>query len=130
VKAGGPLAVEIAFERGPDTTVPSYGPGDSREAFRTCLPHHLVTRANGCYARPASTIRATGPAASSKRMKLVWIGTGANEPERMMQGMKVFREGITREGIEQVCCKSQGTGHEWLTWRRALRRFACLPFRS
>jgi enterochelin esterase family protein len=65
----------------------------------------------------------------NKRMKLMWIGTGTMEPERMMQGMKGFREAITKAGIKHVFYESQGTAHEWLTWRRDLHEFAPQLFR-
>jgi enterochelin esterase family protein len=63
-------------------------------------------------------------AAFNKRMKLVWFGTGTEEPERMRQGMQGFREAITKAGIKFVYYESPGTAHEWLTWRRDLNEFA------
>jgi len=69
-------------------------------------------------------------AAFNKRMKLVWIGTGSMEPERMMQGMKNFREAIAAAGIRFKFYESPGTSHEWLTWRRDLHEFAPLLFKD
>jgi enterochelin esterase-like enzyme len=68
-------------------------------------------------------------AAFNKRMKLVWFGTGTEEPERMRQGMQGFREAITKAGIKFVYYESPGTSHEWLTWRRDLNEFAPRLFR-
>lgn len=65
----------------------------------------------------------------NKRMKLVWFGTGTEEPERMRQGMQSFREAITKAGIKFVYYESPGTAHEWLTWRRDLHEFAPRLFR-
>jgi enterochelin esterase-like enzyme len=62
--------------------------------------------------------------AFNKRMKLVWIGTGTAEPAAMYKGMQGFREAITRAGIQHVYRESEGTSHEWLTWRRDLNDFA------
>lgn len=55
---------------------------------------------------------------------------GTVEPERMMQGMKAFREAITKAGIQHVYYEAPGTAHEWLTWRRDLHEFAPLLFRN
>ncbi len=63
-------------------------------------------------------------AAFNKRMKVVWIGTGSAEPTSMYKGMQGFREAITKAGIQHTYIESQGTSHEWLTWRRALHNFA------
>jgi enterochelin esterase-like enzyme len=68
--------------------------------------------------------------AFNKRMKLVWIGTGTAELDWMMRGMKAFREAITKAGIRHVYFESQGTAHEWQTWRRALNDFAPRLFRE
>jgi enterochelin esterase family protein len=63
-------------------------------------------------------------AAFNKRMKLVWFGTGTEEPERMRQGMQGFKDAVTKAGIKFVYYESPGTAHEWLTWRRDLNEFA------
>jgi enterochelin esterase-like enzyme len=67
--------------------------------------------------------------AFNKRMKLVWIGTGTAELDWMMRAMKAFREAITKAGIRHVYFESQGTAHEWQTWRRCLHEFASRLFR-
>jgi enterochelin esterase-like enzyme len=68
-------------------------------------------------------VLADGPA-FNKRMKLVWIGTGTAEPASMYKGMQGFRGAITKAGIQHVYFESEGTSHEWLTWRRDLFDFA------
>ena len=68
-------------------------------------------------------------AAFNKRMKLVWFGTGTEEPESMRKGMRGFHEAIAKAGIKFVYYESPGTSHEWLTWRRDLNDFAPRLFR-
>ena len=68
-------------------------------------------------------------AAFNKRVKLVWIGIGTKEPERMYQSVNSFHKALTEAGIEHVYYESPGTSHEWLTWRRSLHDFAPRLFR-
>ena len=68
-------------------------------------------------------------ASFNKRMKLLWIGAGTDEPEPMYKGMQVFRGILDKAGIKYVYVESKGTAHEWLTWRRALNDFAPRLFR-
>jgi enterochelin esterase-like enzyme len=68
-------------------------------------------------------------AAFNKRVKLVWIGIGTKEPERMYASVHNFHEALSKAGIEHVYYESPGTSHEWLTWRRSLREFAPRLFR-
>jgi enterochelin esterase family protein len=67
-------------------------------------------------------------AAFNKKVKLVWIGVGTAEPERMATAIKAFHEGLDRAGIKTVYYESPGTAHEWQTWRRDLKEFAPLLF--
>ncbi len=68
-------------------------------------------------------------AAFNKRVKLVWIGIGTKEPERMYQSVHSFHEALTQAGIQHVYYESPNTSHEWLTWRRSLYDFAPRLFR-
>ncbi|MFB3776678.1 MAG: alpha/beta hydrolase-fold protein [Bryobacteraceae bacterium] len=68
-------------------------------------------------------------ASFNKRLKLLWLGTGTDEPEPMYKGMQVFRGILDQSGIKYVYVESKGTAHEWLTWRRALNDFAPRLFR-
>jgi enterochelin esterase family protein len=61
-------------------------------------------------------------------VKLVWIGVGTAEPERMATSIKAFHEGLDKAGIKTVYYESPGTAHEWQTWRRDLKEFAPLLF--
>jgi enterochelin esterase-like enzyme len=68
------------------------------------------------------------PEAFNRRMKLIWLGIGTTEPERMYASVKNYHEALEKAGIRHVYYESQGTSHEWLTWRRCLRKFAPLLF--
>jgi enterochelin esterase-like enzyme len=64
--------------------------------------------------------------AFNKKMKLLFISTGTEEG----QGAKQTYETLKNQGIKNlVYHESQGTAHEWLTWRRALNDFAPRLFR-
>jgi enterochelin esterase family protein len=58
-------------------------------------------------------------AAFNKQIKLLFISTGTEErnPKEAVDQLKAH-------GIKVVFHESQGTAHEWLTWRRALNEFA------
>ncbi|MBN1996118.1 esterase, partial [candidate division KSB1 bacterium] len=67
--------------------------------------------------------------AFNKKVKLVYVSIGTEEPERMYQGVNNFHKELEKAGIEHVYYESPGTSHEWLTWRRSLKQFACLLFK-
>lgn len=69
------------------------------------------------------------PAAFAKRVKLLWLGVGTAEPERMREGIRKLHAGLTEAGIVHVYQESPGTDHEWQTWRRNLDDFAPRLFR-
>ena len=83
-------------------------------------PFDVKTAHNGVFADAA---------AFNKKMKLVWIGLGTAEPERMATSIKTFHEALDKAGIKTVYYESPGTAHEWLTWRRDLNEFAPLLFK-
>jgi enterochelin esterase family protein len=64
------------------------------------------------------------PAAFSKRVHLLWIGVGTNEPERMKQGIEKLHASLNDAKIQHVFYESSGTDHEWQTWRRDLQDMA------
>jgi enterochelin esterase family protein len=61
----------------------------------------------------------------NKEMNLLFISTGTEEgrPTAAVEALK-------KHGIKVVYHESQGTAHEWLTWRRALNEFAPLIFKK
>jgi len=64
------------------------------------------------------------PAAFAKRVHLLWIGVGTNEPERMKSGLENLHSTLDQWKIQHVFYESPGTDHEWQTWRRDLKDFA------
>jgi enterochelin esterase family protein len=64
-------------------------------------------------------------AAFNKQMKLLFLGIGTAEGP----GTKNFSEQLTKAGIHNVYFESEGTAHEWLTWRRCLNDFVPRLFR-
>ena len=70
------------------------------------------------------------PKAFARKVRLLWLGVGTAEPERMREGIRNFHKALTDAGIEHVYYESPGTDHEWQTWRRNLHDFAPRLFRS
>ncbi len=68
-------------------------------------------------------------ASFNKKVRLVWVGIGTKEPERMYQGVNNFHKTLDSAGIKHIYSESPGTDHEWQTWRRALNDFAPRLFR-
>jgi len=64
------------------------------------------------------------PAAFAKKVRLLWLGVGTVEPERMRAGIQGLHSALTEAGIPHVYWESPGTDHEWQTWRRDLKDFA------
>jgi enterochelin esterase family protein len=69
------------------------------------------------------------PAAFSKKVHLLWLGVGTEEPERMREGIRRLHASLTDAGVAHVYVESPGTDHEWQTWRRNLNDFAPRLFR-
>lgn len=63
-------------------------------------------------------------AAFNKKVRLVWLGIGTKEPERMYASVNNFHQTLEKAGIKHVYYESPGTDHEWQTWRRSLAEFA------
>ena len=64
------------------------------------------------------------PPAFAKRVHLLWVGVGTNEPARMKQGIEALHTSLDESKIQHVFYESPGTDHEWQTWRRDLNDFA------
>jgi enterochelin esterase family protein len=69
------------------------------------------------------------PVAFGKKVRLLWLGVGTEEPERMREGIRRLHASLTEAGIPHVYVESPGTDHEWQTWRRNLKDFAPRLFR-
>jgi enterochelin esterase-like enzyme len=65
------------------------------------------------------------PAAFNKKVKLLYMSNGTAEGT----GARTSYETFKKAGINSVYFESQGTAHEWLTWRRSLYDFAPRLFR-
>lgn len=64
------------------------------------------------------------PSAFAKRVHLLWIGVGTNEPGRMKEGLEKLNGFLNDAKVEHIFYESPGTDHEWQTWRRDLNDFA------
>ena len=63
----------------------------------------------------------------NQSVKLMFLSIGSEErPERV----KAFADALKAKGLKNIVYyESQGSAHEWLTWRRSLREFAPLLFK-
>jgi enterochelin esterase-like enzyme len=68
------------------------------------------------------------PAAFAKKVHLLWLGVGTNEPERMRAGLQKLHTSLLEANIQHVFYESPGTDHEWQTWRRDLKDFVLRLF--
>jgi enterochelin esterase family protein len=79
------------------------GPFDTRTAY------------DGAFADPAKL---------NAHLKLLWIGVGTAEPDLFHQSIGGAVETLRQSGIRLTSFESQGTAHEWQTWRRDLEDLA------
>ena len=63
------------------------------------------------------------PQAFNKRVKLFWLGVGTEEAQ-FRTGIKGAADALRGAGVNLIYFESQGTAHEWQTWRRDLNDFA------
>jgi enterochelin esterase-like enzyme len=78
-------------------------------------PMDIKTMYNGAMADPA---------AFSKRVHVLFVGVGTEEPPMMKSGLEKLHQSLQDAKIEHVFYESPGTSHEWQTWRRDLKEFA------
>ncbi len=64
------------------------------------------------------------PGAFAKRVHLLWIGVGTEEPAMMHAGIVKLHASLDEAKVKHVFYESPGTSHEWQTWRRDLKEFA------
>jgi enterochelin esterase-like enzyme len=72
----------------------------------------------------------SNPSAFNSRVKLLWLGVGAAEPEMFRAGIGGAAQALKEAGVRVVYFESNGTAHEWQTWRRDLNDFAPRLFRN
>jgi enterochelin esterase family protein len=70
------------------------------------------------------------PAAFAKRVHLLWIGVGTDEPPMMKTGIEKLHTALDEAKVQHIFYESPGTNHEWQTWRRDLNDFAPRLFQS
>jgi enterochelin esterase family protein len=66
------------------------------------------------------------PETFNAQVHTFFLGIGSEEGLRM----KALSDALTHAGIKNHYYVSEGTAHEWLTWRRCLREFTQLIFRE
>jgi enterochelin esterase family protein len=69
------------------------------------------------------------PDAFNKRAKLFWLGVGSAEPDQFKAGISGAVQALRAAGVRLEYFESNGTAHEWQTWRRDLNDFAPRLFR-
>ena len=69
------------------------------------------------------------PAVFNRRVKLLWLGVGTAEPELFRAGIGTAAKALKAAGVRLVYFESDGTAHEWQTWRRDLNDLAPRLFR-
>lgn len=69
------------------------------------------------------------PSTFNKRVKLLWLGVGSAEPEQFRSGIGGAVAALRKAGVRLQYFESNGTAHEWQTWRRDLNEFAPRLFR-
>jgi enterochelin esterase-like enzyme len=68
--------------------------------------------------------------AFNKKMKLMYLSIGTEEPQRMYTSVNNFHGTLEKLGIKHTYYESPGTSHEWQTWRRSLHQFASMIFKD
>ncbi|MBN2744845.1 MAG: esterase [Marinilabiliaceae bacterium] len=65
----------------------------------------------------------------NQQLQLLWLGVGTKEEPVFPKSIGAFRNMLEQQGIRHVFYVSQGTAHEWHTWRRSLHQYAQLVFK-
>ena len=66
--------------------------------------------------------------AFNEKVKLMWFGAGSGETQ-FVKMVDDTKKKLSDLGIKSTSYISQGTFHEWHTWRRHLKEFAPLLFK-
>jgi enterochelin esterase family protein len=69
------------------------------------------------------------PSAFNRRVKLLWLGVGSAESDQFRSGIGGAVVALRMAGVHLEYFESNGTAHEWQTWRRDLNDFAPRLFR-
>lgn len=69
------------------------------------------------------------PTRFNERVRLLWLGAGTAEGPAMTSNIGAAVEALRKAGVRLTYFQSQGTAHEWQTWRRDLDDLAPRLFR-
>lgn len=109
-----------------------------RQALQVGLTHletfAWIAAFSGAVFEPLDTQAAyngvfSDPEAFNRRVRLFWLSAGTAE-ERFVQAVQSMQATLGQIGVKHEVYWSEGTSHEWQTWRRSLRRLAPLLFRD
>lgn len=64
------------------------------------------------------------PAVLNAHLRLLWVGVGSAEPDMFHQSIADAVGSLRQSGVALTYFESQGTAHEWQTWRRDLYALA------
>ena len=67
------------------------------------------------------------PAATNKKLKLLWVGIGKDD-KLVMAGNNALKDSLTKANIKHTYRETEGR-HEWVVWRHHLREVAPLLFK-
>ena len=67
------------------------------------------------------------PISTNLKLKLLWLSCGTEDD--FYSTNKAASEALEKVGIKHIWVSSEG-GHEWLVWRRYLRDFTSMIFKS
>jgi enterochelin esterase-like enzyme len=70
----------------------------------------------------------TNATSFNNQFKVFWFGAGTKETSRITR-QNELKTALDKIGIKAIFYESQGTDHEWHTWRRCLNEFAPLLFK-
>jgi enterochelin esterase-like enzyme len=68
-------------------------------------------------------------AAFNEKIRLLWLGAGTAE-KQIHERAAAMHAALEKAGIKSVFYSSEGTDHEWQTWRRSLHDFAPRLFKK
>ena len=63
----------------------------------------------------------------NKKVHAFYVSIGTTEN---MTGARAFHAALDAQGIKHTYYESEGTAHEWQTWRRSFHGFAPLLFQK
>lgn len=65
----------------------------------------------------------------NQKLDVFWLGMGTKESDPFPGSIGAFCKMLDKQGIDYHYYESDGTAHEWLTWRRSLYQFAQKTFK-